>query len=1325
MPMALIAVALLIAGAFYGVVYAGIEHGTDNADSANVEFGTVDDALERARMTLRAELGTIITTVSSASYGTLIDRSGTFGELTERMLEERFPNTYKGVTTEIEGHNLTLGLKTMRMEGTGIADNVTRASYLAVSGTVSLLLTSESTTTRKTIPIEADATSALPLVAESSTMFELSVEGGGSVLCQMVEYQLNSLASNRILNGYGQRSSVGDFGTSSIITQEDVHRAVRNALNIVEAMYFRDCPDGNLLTHVCADLGEMIVLQDGCLVIDLGALFSQALMQRVDEYAIQWIEYIGLDTVLDLLDSLCDGLHTLVNFFKGLISGEDPDKKEAVNYIKKQMSNLGYDDGSYRYFTSSVLNEDLTYGPMEYTLHVDDDAEIRYTETCTIPLKAGKLDLLDWDGWGDFMKDYRKKTNQFKETLMAVLKTVAMSACSGSVVKIPLDVFDRESYAQELTRCVEEGINGALDRFIDGSVNTVRDSGISDPVMAEMYRTIQDKSDEIFKTHVLDGIEYEIAKYIALDSDWIHANLIAEQIRDRINVGDLKERYVAEVDQYVDSLSIFLDAKKKGSIAIGLAATVGSFLRGLHLEDYVRGTSLNLAEEMAAAAMVSPYSTVPDLPGTDAFVLEDSDGTIHTEKLKVIDTAHMDVSIVDPVHNRGKNTHYIGIFEDRTARYSSVFTVRIAGCVEYTVSSTNPFYDKLALSDCIYTGCVDVDISMDIACMSGWALTGVQYEKSNTVFGDISEGLRLFFAKLFERLTAPMDQVMRGLEFLRNICSTAMVEYGNFMNEMIQRFYEAVSIPMGYLEDVMDDVIQDILSDISLEDICIMLGSQTFVFNVFGMKVTVETDVRSLEKATKNYVKVTAERDLGNGSTLSATMALKEKPSLGRFVTVSAGASGGDWAFSLELDPMFSSGTHYATVTGHIRDVEYSGAIPELVQYQIIDVSTDDIPGVRETLNNIVLPAIGYKASLEIGLYAKYDLPVETGLLINEVELNPAGNDSDSEWVELYNNTDSSIDILGYTLVPSGADKRSVSIGDIVLGPHERTVIYFQGQALKNDTGTRITLYDTYGREVDRTPSLKDRENSDHTWQRTTDGSVNWSFMSGTEDSKNNGDYPGGMMLKTVLIDFAKEAAVEVLDEMGDRVEGSEMALEYAQRVVARIVEKFIDCVAKCLVEACAFVKFELTDYSQSQHYGMKVMLGVDSELISDVLRYIASMIPVIGEHISCPQGLTAVDFLYKDVFLRTMVYTGMSAPKFLGAALDDTEVDVAISVRVNISAISNLFGDDRGDWKAVAGIVMENIPTEMVPECFHPRDYMKSDLWLFRMTFTRWSAGE
>ena len=224
--------------------------------------------------------------------------------------------------------------------------------------------------------------------------------------------------------------------------------------------------------------------------------------------------------------------------------------------------------------------------------------------------------------------------------------------------------------------------------------------------------------------------------------------------------------------------------------------------------------------------------------------------------------------------------------------------------------------------------------------------------------------------------------------------------------------------------------------------------------------------------------------------------------------------------------------------------------------------------------------------------------------------------------------------------------------------------------------------------------------------------------MPGTEDSKNRGEFAGAAVLKTMLIDFAKDAAVEVLDEMGDRVQGTDQTMEYAERVVARIVEKFIDCVADCLVEACAFVKFELTDYTQSQHFGMKIMLGVDSDLVRDILRYLAAMIPVIGEHIDNPEGITAGDILCQDVFLRTLVYTGISAPKFLGNVLDDTEIDAAISVRFNISAVTALFGEEKGRWHAEAGIVFENIPTQMVPESLDPKPYMKSDLWLFRMSF-------
>jgi hypothetical protein len=133
----------------------------------------------------------------------------------------------------------------------------------------------------------------------------------------------------------------------------------------------------------------------------------------------------------------------------------------------------------------------------------------------------------------------------------------------------------------------------------------------------------------------------------------------------------------------------------------------------------------------------------------------------------------------------------------------------------------------------------------------------------------------------------------------------------------------------------------------------------------------------------------------------------------------------------------------------------------------------------------------------------------------------------------------------------------------------------------------------------------------------------------------------------------------------------------------------------------------------------MKVMLGVDSNLVADVLRYIASMIPTIGEYVACPQGLTAEEILYDDVFLKIMTYTGISAPKFLKVMMEDTEVDAAISVKFNISAVSTLWGEQKGKWSAEAGIVLENVPTEMIPDCFEPESYMKSDLWLFRMVFT------
>ncbi len=1320
MPMALIAVTLLLAGAFYGVICANVERNSENADSENAEFVTVDDAVQRARITIQSELGRIITEISSAMQGTLTERSAAFGELSDRMFEERFPNTLRGVTTEVLDRSVKLSLESARTDSAGLGGGDTRASFLKASGTVELQFTTESTTTKRTLTIDADATSALPLVAEASTLFELSVGGSGSAMSQMIEYQLKSLASNRVLAGYGMRSAGGAFGTASIITEADVHRAVYNALNILEAMYFRDCSDGNLLKHPFADLGDLIVLEDGYITLDLGALYSQAILQRLDEYVVQWIDYIGADIILDAIDFAADAIHTFVNFLRKAVES-DPDKRDATQYIKKQMSSMGYSEDYYRHLVVDVGS--VTLDSFTFTIEgYDGKTHIITTKPVEYDAPPITTDLLDWDGWGGVMKDYRKHTNQFKESLRWVLNAVALEACNGMTYRVPLDAFDSQGYADEIERCVRQAADGCIDGFIDRSIDRVKGCEISDTVMMTMYDAIRENRREVFGGDYLNGFKEGIWRTAAEGiefSFFVRPAEVEEEFWKRIDLSWIENAYWEQVDVFVDRLNIFLDATKEHKYADQLASTAGDFLRSLHLEDYVKKVAVGLTKEMSEIIRMNPYSNVPALPGTDRFALVGEDGTVYSEKLTVTDSKNLNVNIIDPIRNSSRNTHYVGFFEDRDARYSSVFTVNISGTIDYRVSSTNPLYTMMGTSDSVYTGTISIDASMDIACMSGWGLAGTEYRKSNTLFGDLADIVKEFIARIVEFLREPVEVIMGGLETALNATTTAIVEYGNYLNRLMQGFYDAISIPLEYLHGVLDWILQQLLGRVDIEDIIIMLGSQKVILDFFGMKLTIEANLKSLSKTSKQLIKVTAERELGGGTKLMTCLDFRENSKYGRYVLITGGATGDDWSFNLTLDPQMASGSTYATVRGYVRDVEFSGTIPELVQYQIIDISTDDVPGLRETLNNIVLPLVGYKASVEIGLYAKYDLPVEKGILINEVEANPEGDDRGCEWVEILNSTDETTDLLGYTLVPKGNDKKSVSIGDVVLAPGQRTVIYLPDQVLKNDgKGCQVTLYDTYGNVVDRSPLLKDTSNDDSTWQRSTDGSVNWSFMPGTEDSKNRGEFAGAAVLKTMLIDFAKDAAIEVLDEMGDRVQGTDQTMEYAERVVARIVEKFIDCVADCLVEACAFVKFELTDYTQSQHFGMKIMLGVDSDLVRDVLRYLAAMIPVIGEHIDNPEGITAGDILCQDVFLRTLVYTGISAPKFLGNVLDDTEIDAAISVRFNISAVTALFGEEKGRWHAEAGIVFENIPTQMVPESLDPKPYMKSDLWLFRMSF-------
>ncbi len=128
-------------------------------------------------------------------------------------------------------------------------------------------------------------------------------------------------------------------------------------------------------------------------------------------------------------------------------------------------------------------------------------------------------------------------------------------------------------------------------------------------------------------------------------------------------------------------------------------------------------------------------------------------------------------------------------------------------------------------------------------------------------------------------------------------------------------------------------------------------------------------------------------------------------------------------------------------------------------------------------------------------------------ILINEVELNPAGVDSGTEKVELFNPSSSGIDVSGWTLSSTAGRTATVAISEGTIIPSKGYLIVgmdSQQQWLDNlDEG--IELRNDIGILIDSVGPFSDTVNDELTWQRSPDGQDNWVFSSNTLGNANFG----------------------------------------------------------------------------------------------------------------------------------------------------------------------------------------------------------------------------
>ena len=131
-------------------------------------------------------------------------------------------------------------------------------------------------------------------------------------------------------------------------------------------------------------------------------------------------------------------------------------------------------------------------------------------------------------------------------------------------------------------------------------------------------------------------------------------------------------------------------------------------------------------------------------------------------------------------------------------------------------------------------------------------------------------------------------------------------------------------------------------------------------------------------------------------------------------------------------------------------------------------------------------------------------------VVINEIEINPPGDDSFtiSEWVELYNPTDSPVDLSGWEIASTTILKKTLTLSEGTIIQPGKFLTFQNTKVWFTDVSERVELRDASGTVIDETPVITDVKNDFTSWQRVydaldTDSSNDWKYVISTAGLTN------------------------------------------------------------------------------------------------------------------------------------------------------------------------------------------------------------------------------
>jgi len=1364
MPFSLIAIVLIVVSSISAAVVIDLREGSREVDLSLEEIGRMGDMSADAREQVQEMAWQAL--MASCSGGSINESamSSLFQhELGDRLMT-RFPNSRSGMVVETNVSGVRLSFMRLPLdqdfEGDELMDEFVPA-YVGLTGSVAVKVASANGNLSRDYPIEDQGKVPWPLLQDRMEGFERAVSGGLGDLGSMVNYLLESLAAYRAIQGWGS-GIVGENGLSETITSRDLVNAIDLGLVILQMKHFRQAaPCYGMSTDVLDEEGCWRYVEEnlrgggtidpadiflglyGYDQLDWRKVFSQALNSAIERLSLRWMESIGLIKVIELAEKAGEAVFSFANEL--IDRAFDIDLAEVLfkEWLEEVFEKAEIPDTLYRY---------LGAGRPDGTIHVErstvqfvdaDGEAVPLVVEGYVSLDIPQADVLAWEGWSEFHDQYKKGT---LEILGAIRKQIsAISEQISRSMFLPpgdliLDPRDGVPFMDELKASLVIALD-QKDAWIRAAMSASEGTVTTTDPLAEATKAefLENRDAILGRQRALGSMTSSAAEQLLtaalsacgdLDLPW-EENL---RLLEGCILGNQVQGAYTSIEWTFDTHVEFLQEYfLKGLSQGSTGGTITSWMADViaRTGDPYAGISVVLSDDVSQMLSEISHGTrlrgnqfEVVMPASPFFSLMGPDGRSYSESMQVEVSypnqgeagTWFSSNIADPGHDHGSSgvaaqTHDTDILDAKAASYQSVWKVTFSGGLTVAVTPGGDIGQVLPMR---LQRQLSFGADQTVAVLTGHALLGVSYVNINTLGQQLSQIIDSLLRPLQEALETITSQLRAVYRLLQEAIANLV--------EMSRDITDALSATLRYLVEELQGFIRSAMSVLESKVAKLLLdilGERSVTLTFLGLEMTVKLRPKDLEY-----------REVGVPASFSLAFATKDcridvttrliKGQGNLSLLTNASLHGKDWTVFAVIDPLMDIFRHMVEIRGLVDGAIVELVMPEVVSYRKVTLSLSDIPGVGALLSNIPLPIPGLKGCVNAGVYLKVLEGRSDRVVINEYELNPAGEDAGREWVELYNPTSEAVDLSGWTIETRHGVQGLGSLGGVMM-PLTRLVYHFPEQALDNigegfPFEESMVLKDERGRRVDSAPFSTDCWNDGRTWQRVQDGADRWEFRDGSKGSSNGRD-----IFSVLDLDSVEQAYFAAVTESLYQLSSGELSMDALavtiETALLRMLERLASGVLDKEVVVGLFVEMAVAEASSTAKSGMRMEVIWRIGTLRDALYNLAGSARSLTGSFGNPfqaylDGLPSA----KGIWIGLSSFGSMGVPQMISAPGYGREVRYQTSVAVDLGVLATVFGFKASGWSMEAGAKIVGVPATAVPMFKAPYG-TTLDIWLCKVT--------